>query len=81
MDGVGEAGEDGGCVVWVEGFEEGIPGDLDGFEEELPAFPGRSPLLFRVSRDGGLAGILASHAQRNDSISCGRGAIEKDGGS
>ena len=43
--------------------------------------PGGSLLLFRVSRDSGLAGILASHAQRNGSILGDKGAIEKDGGS
>ena len=78
---MGEAGEDGCSVIGDKGVEERVPAEFDGFHEEEPAMPGRSSLLFRISRDGGFAGIFASHAQRNDSIAGGRGAIEKDGGS
>ena len=63
-DGECETSEDGGLVVGGERFEEGVPAELDGFQKDEPSLPGLRPLVFRVSCDSGLAGILASHTQR-----------------
>ena len=62
-DCVGKAGEDSGGIIGSEGVKERVPGNLDGFEEYKPSVPGRSPLLFRISCDGVLAGIFASHTE------------------
>jgi len=70
-----KAGEGGSCVVSVEAFEEGVPGESDGFEEEYSSVTGRSPLLYRFSCNGGIAGILACHAQRNDFNIVGKRSI------
>ena len=78
---MGEAGEEFGDGDGIETAEELVRLEVDGGEELDPSVPGRKPLLARVSLDGGPAGIFSSHAQRNDSISCGRFAILKDGGS
>ena len=76
-----EAGEDFGDVDLVEVVEEFVRLKFDEGEIFDPSCPGRKPLPVRVSLDGGPTGILRSYAQRNNSISCGRGAILKDRGS
>ena len=45
-----------------EGFEVWFLVAFDGFEEDEPSSPGRSPLLVRLSCDGFFAGIFSSHA-------------------
>ena len=80
-DGLGKAGKEFGAVDGLDVFEEWVVADVDGVEEFGPSSPGCKPLLVRTSLDGVLAGILSSHAETKDAISCGSGAIAKAGGS
>ena len=59
---MGETGEEGGGIVCVEGFNKGVPFKFNGFKEDEPQFPGRSPLIVRFFCDGGFSEIFASHA-------------------
>ena len=78
---MGETVKGGSAVIRGEGFNEGVSAEFYGLHKDEPSLPRRSPLLFRISHDGYLAGILTSHAQRYDTISGDRGEIEKDRGS
>ena len=80
-DWLGETTEESSFVFWLDGVEEWIPFDVNGFEEGCPPAPRCRPLLVRLSRGGSRAGIFGIHTERKDSISCGSGAIVKDWGS
>ena len=74
-------GKDVGDVIMCEGFKKEVPGDFNGYKEDKPSMPEHIPLLFRVSRDGCLAGIFTSHALKKDKSVGGGGVIKNDGGS
>ena len=59
---LGKATDEFGSVGGDEGFEVWIVVAFDGFKEDEPSSPGRSPLLVRFSCDGFFAGIFSSHA-------------------
>ena len=69
-------------VPWLaEGFEVGVVDDYDVFEEHFPPIPTASSLILGLICRAVLTGSFPSTEQSQESISDGRGAILKLGGS